>query len=275
MVLTVEKADVKQLLDLAPSFINNNYKSNSYKGKFKRQLVKPLSLWTSLFSNGLNACTIDAERQGWNAPRFGVGMFHIKAMMLGNDMYLIDDTAEDKNSNSIERLVLELSVKYDITPDKKVAKNNWNWSGMSPYIKDPSKYTSLLDNFNESNVTDFINDSHENQYNEMKCKKLCMRLNYAPELLNSRDSPKGVRYTYSKNRLTQKITNVTSYVLKQYFSGIETEVDDFMHNIINTGVNSKDLYLFNGGVISPHDAITLLDEVYVLSQKPHLLSNKI
>lgn len=275
MVLTVEKADVKQLLGLSPSFINNNYKGNSYKGKFKRQLVKPLSLWTSLFSNGLNACTIDAERQGWNAPRFGVGMFHVKAMMLGNDMFLIDDNADSKNSNNIERLVLELSVKYNITPDVKVAKSNWNWSGMSSYIKNSSNYNSLLDEPMESSLTDFINDTSSNEYKEMKCKKLCMRLNYAPELLSSRDSPKGVRYTYSKNRLTQEITNVTSYVLKQYFSGIETEQDDFIHNIIHNGVSNKDLYLFNGGIISPHEAITLLDKVYSLTQKPHLLSNKV
>ena len=48
-----------------------------------------------------------------------------------------------------------------------------------------------------------------------------------------------------------------------------------MHNIINNGIDNKDLYLFNGGVISPQEAITLLDEVYGLTQKPQLLSNKI
>ena len=269
MVLTAEKTDVQELLNLPSSFNNNNYKNNCYKGKFKRQLIKPLSLWTSLFANGLNACTIDAERQGWNAPRFGVGVFQVKAMMLGTDMFLIDDKTKDSNFNNIERLVLELSVKYDLKPDKKIAKTNWNWSGMTPYIKDFSNYSLLINDSLENEMNQIINDSSNNQYKEMKSKKLCMRFNYAPEMLNSKDSPKGTRYTYNKDKV------ILSHVIKQYFSGLEFEEDDFMHNIINNGIDNKDLYLFNGGVISPQEAIILLDEVYGLTQKPQLLSNKI
>ena len=250
-----------------PSLLNDNV----YKGKFKRPLNKPLSLWVSLFSNGLNACTIDAERQGWNAPRFGVGMFHVKAMMIGSNLYLINsnNTVEE---NTIERLVLELSVKYNITPDKKVAKSNWNWSGMSPFIKDSSDYLSLMDENN--NVDNILNGSYD-KHIDLKCKKLCMHFTYAPELLQSKDCPNGIRKTYTKKKGVQGVDNflsrdsdntVLSYVLKQYFSNLETEVDEYVHNnITSRGIDDVDLQLFNGGVISPWKALCLLNDVYNFS----------
>lgn len=277
MVLIAEKIGTNRKVINSSLSITPSITDSAYKGKFKRPLTKPLSLWTSLFSNGLNACTIDAERQGWNAPRFGVGMFHVKAMMIGSNLYLINsnNTVEE---GVIERLVLELSVKYNITPDKKVAKSNWNWSGMSPFIKDSSDYLSLMDDFQQgSSVDNILNNSYDKQHIDLKCKKLCMHFTYAPELLQSRDCPNGIRKTYAKKKGVQNLDSlisgesnntVLSYVLKQYFSNLETEVDEYVHNsIISRGIDEADLQLFNGGIISPWEAVCLLDEVYKLSPK--------